>query len=61
MVYAHVDKFQSEAVLSAEHIYSAPAVSEIYHLLPCNFARRNTYSCKLNAMISAEQKVIRVP
>lgn len=55
MVYARVNKIKSEAMLAAKHVDTAAATGKVYHLLPCNIARRHAYVLAFNAMITAKR------
>lgn len=57
MVYARVNKIKSEAMLAAKHVDTAAATGKVYHLLPCNIARRHAYVLAFNAMVTAEKNM----
>ena len=47
-------------MLTAEHIHPTASTCKVKHLLPCDFARRQTNALTLYTMISPKQQMTRM-
>lgn len=57
IVNTNIYDTQLETVLSAKHIDSTAAMSEIYHLLPCDLTRRRADTLTLYAMVTTKEQM----
>ena len=53
MIYTHVHDMQFKTMLATEHIHTATAMGEVYHLLPRHLTWRYAYSLLLDAIVTA--------
>lgn len=57
IVHSHVNDGEVEPVLSAKHVYSSSASTEVDHLLPRDLTGRHAHAFALNAMVASQQQV----
>ena len=57
VVNTHIDDAKVETMLTTEHIDASPTLGEVDHLLPSDFAWRDTDPFTLDAMIATQEKM----